>query len=149
MALDSVDYSEEKACKILEIVMQDDKATAKAEHTHEIKGDGNVDNEAIPNEATDSGTDQIDRNDRYLLRLLFVFERLILIAWNSDRMLFFGKMMHVWGPHQFLTIHMQQLYTPFSSSVVIAQADWLFGVLNKLDVYIQFISIELPSQPFL
>lgn len=52
MALESVDYSEEKACKILEIVMQDDKntpattAAAKdGEIEHEIKGDACVDNE--------------------------------------------------------------------------------------------------------
>lgn len=48
MALESVDYSEEKACKILEIVMQDDKntATKDGEIQHEVKGDACVDNEA-------------------------------------------------------------------------------------------------------
>lgn len=49
MALESVDYSEEKACKILEIVMQDDKGTAttttKDEIQQEVKGDACVDNE--------------------------------------------------------------------------------------------------------
>lgn len=44
MALESVDYSEEKACKILEIVMQDDKG-ATTSMTREVKGDACVDNE--------------------------------------------------------------------------------------------------------
>lgn len=107
MALDSVDYSEEKASKILEIVMQDDKANARAEHTHEVKEDGNVDNEAIPNEATDSGTDQMDRNDRYLLRLLFE-----LLA-NFDRLqfkqnaLFLVKLCMFEDHTSFSPIHMQ------------------------------------------
>lgn len=47
MALDSVDYSEERACKILEIVMQDDKG-AKEEIKQEVKGDGSVDNDTAP-----------------------------------------------------------------------------------------------------
>lgn len=48
MALESVDYSEEKACKILEIVMQDDKNTASkdGEIQQKVKGDACVDNEA-------------------------------------------------------------------------------------------------------
>lgn len=47
MALESVDYSEEKACKILEIVMQDDKDTAAAKDgiQKDIKGDATVDSE--------------------------------------------------------------------------------------------------------
>lgn len=46
MALESVDYSEEKACKILEIVMQDDKNTTKdGEIQQQVKGDACVDNE--------------------------------------------------------------------------------------------------------
>lgn len=47
MALESVDYSEEKACKILEIVMQDDKntATKDGEIQQEVTGDACVDNE--------------------------------------------------------------------------------------------------------
>lgn len=53
MALESVDYSEEKACKILEIVMQDDKG--KDEIQKEVKGDACVDNEAAaPLENLDS-----------------------------------------------------------------------------------------------
>lgn len=44
MALESVDYSEDKACKILEIVMQDDKNT-KVESKQEIVEDACVDNE--------------------------------------------------------------------------------------------------------
>lgn len=44
MALESVDYSEEKAMKILEIVMQDDKVI-KTE-THEVKEDAIVENDA-------------------------------------------------------------------------------------------------------
>lgn len=47
MALESVDYSEEKACKILEIVMQDDKGT-KEELQQKVKEDGCVDNETGP-----------------------------------------------------------------------------------------------------
>lgn len=44
MALESVDYSEEKACKILEIVMQDDKNT-KVETKQKIVEDACVDND--------------------------------------------------------------------------------------------------------
>lgn len=44
MALESVDYSEEKACRILEIVMQDDKNT-KVETKQEIVEDACVDND--------------------------------------------------------------------------------------------------------
>lgn len=47
MALESVDYSQEKACKILEIVMQDDKST-KTEKKQEIKGEASVENESAP-----------------------------------------------------------------------------------------------------
>lgn len=47
MALESVDYSEEKACKILEIVMQDDKGI-KREIKQEIKGDESIENESVP-----------------------------------------------------------------------------------------------------
>lgn len=47
MALDSVDYSEEKACKILEIVMQDDKSV-KNEIQQRIKEDASVENESGP-----------------------------------------------------------------------------------------------------
>ncbi|XP_031631280.1 uncharacterized protein LOC116345757 isoform X4 [Contarinia nasturtii] len=47
MALESVDYSEEKACKILEIVMQDDKGT-KDEIKHEVKEEASVENETAP-----------------------------------------------------------------------------------------------------
>lgn len=47
MALESVDYSEEKACKILEIVMQDDKNSAAkdGEIQQDVKGEACVDNE--------------------------------------------------------------------------------------------------------
>lgn len=44
MALESVNYSEEKAIRILEIVMQDDKVVKS--DTQEIKEDATVDNEA-------------------------------------------------------------------------------------------------------
>lgn len=63
MALDSVDYSEEKACRILEIVMQDDKSTTKAEEAQEVKGEATVENESLPNDTTAHGLDQIDRSD--------------------------------------------------------------------------------------
>lgn len=51
MALESVDYSEDKACKILEIVMQDDKNT-KVESKQEIVEGASVDNETAA--ATDA-----------------------------------------------------------------------------------------------
>lgn len=63
MALDSVDYSEEKACRILEIVMQDDKSATKAEDAREVKGEATVENESMPNAAELDGVDQTDRND--------------------------------------------------------------------------------------
>lgn len=44
MALESVDYSEERAIKILQIVMQDDKSI-KTE-TQEIKEDATVENDS-------------------------------------------------------------------------------------------------------
>lgn len=82
MALDSVDYSEEKACRILEIVMQDDKSITKAEDRQEVKGEATVENESLPNRAAViGGIDQTDRNDannctddryfRSLFRLFF------------------------------------------------------------------------------
>lgn len=46
MALESVDYTEEKAIKILEIVMQDDK-TIRTEQTQEVKEEAIVENDAI------------------------------------------------------------------------------------------------------
>lgn len=70
MALESVDYSEEKACKILEIVMQDDKAT-KDEIQHQVKGDACVDNEAAAPSAnlaaheSPETADAIDHEERY------------------------------------------------------------------------------------
>lgn len=76
MALESVDYSEEKACKILEIVMQDDKATATATITKdeiqkEVKGDATVDNEtAAPTTVnpvagpTQESPDAVDHEER-------------------------------------------------------------------------------------
>lgn len=45
MALESVDYSEDKACQILNIVMQDDK-TIKTEK-QEIKEEPVVENETV------------------------------------------------------------------------------------------------------
>lgn len=65
MALESVDYFEEKACKILEIVMQDDKDT-KDEIQQEIKEDICVDNEAAPPNAAsaDPDADVIDHEER-------------------------------------------------------------------------------------
>lgn len=46
MALESVDYSEEKALKILEIVMQDDKPE-KIEQKHEVNEESSVENDAV------------------------------------------------------------------------------------------------------
>lgn len=67
MALESVDYSEEKACKILEIVMQDDKG-AKEEIKHEVKEEASVDNETAPpstsNPQTDATPDVVDHEER-------------------------------------------------------------------------------------
>lgn len=74
MALESVDYSEDKACKILEIVMQDDKNT-KVESKQEIVEDACVDNEtaadaslppppALPTSKSDA---------RYLAAFFFFF----------------------------------------------------------------------------
>lgn len=80
MALDSVDYSEEKACKILEIVLQDDKGNASSamitrdEIQHEVKGDVCVDNEtAAPlanlgadsiKASTETAPDAVDHAER-------------------------------------------------------------------------------------
>lgn len=65
MALESVDYSEEKACKILEIVMQDDKGT-KEEIKHEVEEDASVENDtAAPITAqTKSVSDVVDHGER-------------------------------------------------------------------------------------
>lgn len=66
MALESVDYSEEKALKILEIVMQDDKG-AKEEIKHEIKGDASIENETVPSKSNPAEivTDTVDHEERY------------------------------------------------------------------------------------
>lgn len=76
MALESVDYSEEKASKILEIVMQDDKgnasstANAKDKIQQEVKGDVCVDNEtAAPlvssiQASSEAPADAADREER-------------------------------------------------------------------------------------
>lgn len=64
MALDSVDYSEERACKILEIVMQDDKSATK-EDTQEVKGEATVENESLPNDTMSRGIDHIDRSEAH------------------------------------------------------------------------------------
>lgn len=66
MALESVDYSEEKACKILEIVMQDDKG-AKEEIKHEVKEDASVENDTAPTATsqTDLIPDVVDHEERY------------------------------------------------------------------------------------
>lgn len=61
MALESVDYSEERACKILEIVMQDDKNT-KTEIKREIKEEASVDNDAA----------EPPKSERYFI-IYFVF----------------------------------------------------------------------------
>lgn len=50
MALESVDYSEEKASKILEIVLQDDK-TAKAETKKEVTGEASVESGTVSSDA--------------------------------------------------------------------------------------------------
>lgn len=83
MALESVDYSEEKACRILEIVMQDDKriitsTTTKGEIHQQVKGDACVDNEAaapsmaatnpatdLTQESPETASDAVDHEERY------------------------------------------------------------------------------------
>lgn len=76
MALDSVDYSEEKACKILEIVMQDDKSV-KNEIQREIKEDASVENESSPpprnqNDSVPDATNNTDeRYFRFLITICF------------------------------------------------------------------------------
>lgn len=66
MALESVDYSEEKACKILEIVMQDDKG-AKEEIKHEVKEDASVENDTAPPTISQADLipDVVDHEERY------------------------------------------------------------------------------------
>lgn len=64
MALESVDYSEEKACKILEIVMQDDKG-AKLEIKQEVKEDAFVENETAPTSQPEHFPDVVDHEERY------------------------------------------------------------------------------------
>lgn len=66
MALESVDYSEEKALKILEIVMQDDKGS-KEEIKHEIKGDASIENEMAPPTSSQAEivADAVDHEERY------------------------------------------------------------------------------------
>lgn len=65
MALDSVDYSEEKALKILEIVMQDDKGTKEIKQ--EVKEAPTVENETAPLTAIQSEpvADTVDHEERY------------------------------------------------------------------------------------
>ncbi|XP_055324152.1 uncharacterized protein LOC129578905 isoform X6 [Sitodiplosis mosellana] len=64
MALDSVDYSEEKAIKILEIVMQDDKV-AKEEIKHEVNEDASVENDTAPPQSTSQSVpDVVDLEER-------------------------------------------------------------------------------------
>lgn len=78
MALDSVDYSEEKACKILEIVMQDDKSV-KNEYQQKIKEDASVENESGPpsrnqNISPPDGTTNTDeRYFRVFISVCFCF----------------------------------------------------------------------------
>lgn len=78
MALDSVDYSEEKACKILEIVMQDDKSV-KNEIQQEIKEDASVENESGPpsrnqnDSAPDATTNTDERYFHFLLHISISF----------------------------------------------------------------------------
>lgn len=74
MALESVDYSEEKACKILEIVMQDDKGTTakgESEIKHEIKEDACVENDSTPAadaKANDAAPNEVTTKDeRYVI----------------------------------------------------------------------------------
>lgn len=91
MALESVDYSEEKACKILEIVMQDDKG-AKEEIKREVKGDACVDNETSPpiptgsTETAESVPDAVDHEERYD-RFLFVIISVRLNIAKSQKLL--------------------------------------------------------------
>lgn len=63
MALESVDYSEEKACKILEIVMQDDKG-AREEIKQEVKEDASVENDTAP-PASETVPDGVNPDERY------------------------------------------------------------------------------------
>lgn len=73
MALESVDYSEEKACKILEIVMQDDKSV-KSEIKQEVKEDASVENESAPPLQNDAIPDSAANNDeRYFKLFSFIF----------------------------------------------------------------------------
>lgn len=60
MALESVDYSEEKACRILEIVIQEDKntATKDGEIQQQVKGDACVDNETAAPSSANLAADQ-------------------------------------------------------------------------------------------
>lgn len=70
MALESVDYSEDKACKILEIVMQDDKNT-KVESKQEIVEDACVDNETAVDASRPLPLSKSDA--RYLICVSFFF----------------------------------------------------------------------------
>lgn len=72
MALESVDYSEDKACKILEIVMQDDKNT-KVESKQEIVEGACVDNETAA--ATDASPPlPLSKSDARYLAIKFHFK---------------------------------------------------------------------------
>lgn len=73
MALDSVDYSEEKACKILEIVMQDDECV-KNEIQRKIKEDASVENESGPQtrNQNESAPDDTNNNDERYFRFFFL-----------------------------------------------------------------------------
>lgn len=83
MALESVDYSEDRACKILEIVMQDDKNT-KVESTQEIVGEACVDNEtaadAPPPPAAPTKSDTRYLTQRFSLH--FELSHLVTLAHN-------------------------------------------------------------------
>lgn len=63
MALESVDYSEEKAIKILEIVMQDDRNT-RSEPKQEVKEVASAENEAAP-----EAQSELSKSDRYFAEL--------------------------------------------------------------------------------
>lgn len=81
MALESVDYSQEKACKILEIVMQDDKDTAKSEVKQEIKEDAVVENEASAATVAVVPTSNVER---YIEKLIFDSNKILWLNFGPS-----------------------------------------------------------------
>lgn len=81
MALESVDYSEEKACKILEIVMQDDKGP-KEEIKQEVKEEASVDNETAPpvTSQAESVPNGVNHEERYSFFVAILARNCVLFA---------------------------------------------------------------------